>query len=243
MLSYDQRADDLKSISIVIPVFNEVSTISAVIERVRVAPALGLQKQIIVVDDGSTDGTREILSRVADSEVCCFFHEQNQGKGAAVRTGFAHASGDIVLVQDADSEYDPDEYPRLLAPLVKGKADVVLTSRFLGGEEHRVLYFWHAVANRLLTLLSNMMTDLNLTDMESGYKVFKRTVLERLTLQESRFGFEPEIVAKLARLNCRIYEVGISYEGRTYEEGKKIGWKDGIRAVWCIVKYSKWWSR
>lgn len=243
MLSYDQRADDLKSISIVIPVFNEVSTISAVIERVRVAPALGLQKQIIVVDDGSTDGTRGILSRIADSEVCCFFHEQNQGKGAAVRTGFAHASGDIVLVQDADSEYDPDEYPRLLAPLVKGKADVVLTSRFLGGEEHRVLYFWHAVANRLLTLLSNMMTDLNLTDMESGYKVFKRTVLERLTLQENRFGFEPEIVAKLARLNCRIYEVGISYEGRTYEEGKKIGWKDGIRAVWCIVKYSKWWSR
>ena len=230
-MNHDQQEDEMRSISVVIPVFNEVSTIDTIIERVRFAPVLGLKKQIIVVDDGSTDGTREILGAITDSEVQCIFHQRNQGKGAAVRTGFAHASGDIVLVQDADGEYNPDEYPKLLAPLLKGKADVVLTSRFWGSEEHRVLYFWHAVANRVLTLMSNMMTDLNLTDMESGYKVFKRSILEQITLEEDRFGFEPEIVAKLARPKCRIYEVGISYEGRTYEQGKKIGWRDGIRVL------------
>jgi glycosyltransferase involved in cell wall biosynthesis len=223
----------------VIPVFDEIATIELLLDRVRKAPTLGLKKQIIVVDDCSTDGTREYLQRLTGAELTCLFHERNQGKGAALRTGFARAEGDVVLVQDADLEYDPDEYPKLLRPILDGRADVVLSSRFLTGEEHRVLYFWHSVANRGLTLLSNVFTNLNLTDMESGYKVLTRRVLEQMTIEENRFGFEPEIVAKVARLRCRVYEVGISYAGRTYDEGKKIRWTDGVRALWCIVKYSR----
>jgi glycosyltransferase involved in cell wall biosynthesis len=230
----------MKTLSIVIPVFNERSTIAEVLDRVRMAPVMGLTKEIVVVDDCSTDGTTDYLRGLtADDGVRCLFHDRNQGKGAGLRTGFAAATGDIVLVQDADLEYDPEEYPKLLRPILEGKADVVLSSRFLAGEQHRVLYFWHSVANRFLTLLSNMMTNLNLSDMESCYKVMTRSVLERVVIQENRFGFEPEIVAKVARLRCRIFEVGISYAGRTYEEGKKITWKDGVRALWCIVKYSR----
>jgi len=223
----------------VIPVFNEMATIQPLLDRVRKAPTLELKKEIIVVDDCSTDGTREYLQRLSGADLTCLFHERNQGKGAALRTGFARAEGDVVVVQDADLEYDPDEYPKLLRPILDGRADVVLSSRFLTGDEHRVLYFWHSVANRGLTLLSNVFTNLNLTDMESGYKVFTHRVLEQITIEENRFGFEPEIVAKVARLQCRIYEVGISYAGRTYDEGKKIRWTDGVRALWCIVKYSR----
>jgi glycosyltransferase involved in cell wall biosynthesis len=230
----------MNTLSIVIPVFNERTTLPAVLDRVRMAPAPGLKKEIVVVDDFSTDGTREYLAALQDRGVICVFHDENRGKGAALRSGFARATGDIILVQDADLEYDPEEYPKLLRPIVDGDADVVLSSRFLGGEQHRVLYFWHSVGNRLLTLLSNMFTNLNLTDMESGYKVFVRPVVERLRLQEDRFGFEPEVVAKVARMKCRIYEVGISYSGRTYEQGKKIRWTDGVRALWCIVRYSRW---
>jgi glycosyltransferase involved in cell wall biosynthesis len=222
-----------------IPVFNEMATIETLLGRVRKAPTIQLDMEIIVVDDGSTDGTREYLQRLSGAGLTCLFHEQNQGKGAALRTGFARAQGDVVLVQDADLEYDPAEYPRLLRPILDGRADVVLSSRFLAGDEHRVLYFWHSVANRGLTLLSNVFTNLNLTDMESGYKVFTHRVLEQITIEEKRFGFEPEIVAKVARLRCRVYEVGISYAGRTYDEGKKIRWTDGLRAIWCIVKYSR----
>jgi glycosyltransferase involved in cell wall biosynthesis len=224
----------------VIPVFNEMMTIEPLLDRVRKAPTLDLHKQIIVVDDCSTDGTREYLQqRLSSADLTCLFHEHNQGKGAALRTGFARAEGDVVLVQDADLEYEPAEYPKLLRPILDGRADVVLSSRFLAGDEHRVLYFWHSVANRGLTLLSNVFTNLNLTDMESGYKVFARRALEQITIEEKRFGFEPEIVAKVARLRCRVYEVGISYAGRTYDEGKKIRWTDGLRAIWCIVKYSR----
>ena len=223
-----------------IPVFNELMTIESLLDRVRKAPTLQLEKQIIVVDDCSTDGTREYLQqRLSGGDLTCLFHEQNQGKGAALRTGFARAQGDVVLVQDADLEYDPAEYPKLLRPILDGRADVMLSSRFLTGDEHRVLYFWHSVANRGLTLLSNVFSNLNLTDMESGYKVFARRALEQITIEEKRFGFEPEIVAKVARLRCRVYEVGISYAGRTYDEGKKIRWTDGLRAIWCIVKYSR----
>ncbi len=228
----------MNTLSIVIPVFNEMLTIERLLDRVRMASTVELKKEIIVVDDCSTDGTREYLHQLRGAGLACLFHEQNQGKGAALRTGFARATGDVVLVQDADLEYDPDEYPKLLRPILDGRADVVLSSRFLTGDEHRVLYFWHSVANRGLTLLSNVFTNLNLTDMESGYKVFTRRVLEQITIQENRFGFEPEIVAKVARLRCRIYEVGISYAGRTYDEGKKIRWTDGVRALWCIVRYS-----
>ena len=216
-----------------------MATIQLLLERVRKAPTLDLKKEVIVVDDCSTDGTREYLQRLSGADLTCLFHEKNQGKGAALRTGFARAAGDVVIVQDADLEYDPDEYPKLLRPILAGRADVVLSSRFLAGDEHRVLYFWHSVANRGLTLLSNVFSNLNLTDMESGYKVFTHRVLEQITIEENRFGFEPEIVAKVARLRCRIYEVGISYAGRTYEEGKKIRWTDGVRAIWCIVKYSR----
>jgi glycosyltransferase involved in cell wall biosynthesis len=224
-------------LSIVIPVFNELATLPTLIERVQQAPTLGLQKEIVFVDDHSTDGTREFLRELAVDGVKCYFHDRNQGKGAALRTGFRAATGDIVLVQDADLEYDPRDYPKLLRPIIENKADVVLSSRFLAGDEHRVLYFWHSVGNRFLTLLSNVFTNLNLTDMESCYKVFTRSVVERITIEENRFGFEPEVVAKVASMGCRIYEVGVSYAGRTYAEGKKIGWKDGVRAIWCIVKY------
>lgn len=225
-------------LSVVIPVFNEAATVGRLIERVS-GVALDLQKEIIVVDDGSTDGTDEALRGYADrADVRLLRHERNRGKGAALRTGFAAAAGDIVIVQDADLEYDPAEYPRLIQPILDGKADVVYGSRFAGGEHHRVLYFWHYVGNRLLTLLSNAFTNLNLTDMETCYKVFRREVLEDMRLREDRFGFEPEITAKVARRRWVVYEVGISYSGRTYEEGKKIAWQDGCRAIWCILRYN-----
>ena len=200
--------------------------------------AVPIEKEIILVDDCSRDGTREHLEGLADPELRVLAHEVNQGKGAALRTGFKAATGDVVIIQDADLEYDPAEYPKLLAPILDGRADVVYGSRFLGGETHRVLYFWHSVGNRFLTLMSNMMTNLNLTDMETCYKVFRADVLKRIEVEENRFGFEPEITAKVAKLHVRVYEVGISYAGRTYEEGKKIGWKDGVRAIWCILKYN-----
>src|SRR5262245_7191967 len=222
-------------LSVVIPVYNEERWIEEVLRRVQ---AVEVPKEIIIVDDCSKDGTRDILKRVRDDNVKIIFQDKNQGKGAALRRGFAEASGDVVLVQDADLEYDPAEYPRLLQPILEGKADVVYGSRFIG-ERHRVLYFWHSVANRVLTTLSNMFTNLNLTDMETCYKVFRREVIQGITLKSNRFGFEPEVTAKVARRRpaWRIYEVPISYAGRTYEEGKKIGLKDAFVAFWCILRF------
>jgi len=223
-------------LSIVIPAYNEQNTLEEIVQRVERVP---VDKEIIVVDDCSQDGTAEIAQRLAAAGRIRFFrHEKNQGKGAALRTGFREALGDMVIVQDADLEYDPGEIPRLMEPILADKADVVFGSRFAGGESHRVLYFWHSIGNRALTVASNMMTDLNLTDMETCYKLFKREVLQKITIEEDRFGFEPEITAKVARAGCRIYEIGISYSGRTYAEGKKIGWRDGVRALWCIAKYN-----
>ena len=203
------------------------------------AVQIPLIKEIILVDDASQDGTTEVMQKkINDPEVVKIFHEFNQGKGAALRTGFSRATGDIILVQDADLEYDPKEYPKLLEPILAGRADVVYGSRFQGSDAHRVLYFWHMIGNKLLTLVSNMFTNINLTDMETCYKVFTRQVIDNINICENRFGFEPEITAKVAKQRCRIYEVGISYNGRFYEEGKKIGWRDGVRAFWCIVKYN-----
>jgi len=223
-------------LSVVIPAYNEERTIEEIVGAVAAVP---VEKEIIVVDDCSRDGTLGVLQRLeGEGRIRLLRHEVNQGKGAALRTGFRAARGDMVIIQDADLEYDPGEYPRLIRPILDGKADVVFGSRFIGGDSHRVLYFWHSVGNRGLTLLSNALTNLNLTDMEVCYKVFRREVIEKITIEENRFGFEPEITAKVAKLGCRVYEVGVSYSGRTYAEGKKIGWKDGFRALWCILKYN-----
>ncbi|MGD8504334.1 MAG: glycosyltransferase family 2 protein, partial [Syntrophobacterales bacterium] len=220
---------------VVIPVYNEVGTVEEIVARVQAVP---LDKEIVMVDDASTDGTREQLEKIDQTheDVTVIYHDHNQGKGAALRTGFNSATGDVVIIQDADLEYDPREYPVLLEPIMDGRADVVYGSRFLGGP-HRVLFFWHYVGNKFLTLLSNALTNLNLTDMETCYKVFKREILEGMTLRSNRFGFEPEFTVKVAKKNLRIYEVPISYSGRTYAEGKKIGWKDGVKAIFSIFYF------
>ena len=224
-------------LSVIIPCYNEKNTIRGIVDAVRAAPYE--HKEIIIVDDCSRDGTRDILrSDIAPLVDQILYHETNQGKGAALRTGIQAATGDVVIIQDADLEYDPNEYPLLIDPILHDRADVVFGSRFMGSRPHRVLYFWHRIGNGFLTLLSNMFTNLNLSDMETCYKVFRREIIQSIRIEENRFGFEPEITAKVAKLDVRIYEVGISYYGRTYSEGKKIGWKDGFRAIWCIIKYN-----
>ncbi|QSJ20679.1 glycosyltransferase family 2 protein [Nostoc sp. UHCC 0702] len=224
-------------LSVIIPCFNEVETIEQVLHAVKASPIKNLE--IIIVDDCSTDGTTEKLhSRLETKVDKIIYHKRNLGKGAALRTGFAAATGDIIIVQDADLEYDPQEYPLMIEPILDNKADVVFGSRFQGGRPHRVVYYWHRVGNSFLTMLSNMFTNINLTDMETCYKAFRREIIQNINIEENRFGFEPEITAKIAKTGCRIYEVGISYYGRTYNEGKKIGWKDGIRAIFCIFKYN-----
>ena len=226
-------------LSVIIPCYNEKSTIKDLLEAVEKSPVS--PKEVIVVDDASTDGTLDHLeSELGHLYQLLLKHDVNRGKGAALRTGISAATGDIVVIQDADLEYDPSEYEKLIQPIVEQRADVVYGSRFIGAAPHRVLYFWHRVGNGFLTLLSNMLTNLNLTDMETCYKVFRRDIIQSITIEENRFGFEPEITAKISRLQCRLFEVGISYYGRTYEEGKKIGWRDGVRAIYCILKYNLW---
>ena len=224
------------NLSVIIPVYNEVDTLDEILLAVSAVP---VDKEIILVDDGSTDGSREKLQELENrAGTKVLYHDRNRGKGAAIRTGIAVAEKDLVIIQDADLEYDPREIPALMQPILADKADVVYGSRFMGGAPHRVLYFWHSVGNQLLTVLSNMLSDLNLTDMETCYKLFRREVIQSIEIEESRFGIEPEITAKIAKGSWRIYEMGISYSGRTYEEGKKVGWQDGLRAVWCILKYN-----
>jgi glycosyltransferase involved in cell wall biosynthesis len=233
-------------LSVVMPVYNEKATIRKIVERVM-SVRLPVDLELIIVDDCSSDGTREVLEQLEqdmqDKQIRLVLHERNRGKGAAIRSGLQHMRGDIVVVQDADLEYDPAEYPVLLQPILDGKADAVYGSRFMGGQPHRVLYFWHMIGNKMLTLLSNMFTNLNLTDMETCYKMVRTDVMRQIAIEQDRFGFEPEITAKLSRIRgIRIYEVGISYSGRTYLEGKKIGWRDGLNAIWCILKYTwPWW--
>tara|TARA_Y100000991_G_scaffold124658_1_gene93924 strand:- start:618 stop:1325 length:708 start_codon:yes stop_codon:yes gene_type:complete len=223
-------------LSVIVPCFNEISTIEEVIDKILKSPVN--PKEIIIVDDFSTDGSREYLKMLKNKKIKIIFHQKNLGKGAALASGINLAEGEIVIIQDADLEYDPNEYPNVLGPILSGKADVVYGSRFQGGQPHRVVYFWHRIGNGFLTIFSNLFTDLNLTDMETCYKAFKTEIIKKIMIEEKRFGFEPEITAKISKLNCRIYEVGISYYGRTYREGKKIGWKDGIRAIYCIIKYN-----
>ncbi len=235
-MSHKLTLDTIK-LSIVIPCYNEQSTIRTIVDAVLASPVKN--KEIIIVDDCSKDNTREVLKNEIQPLVNkIIFHDVNQGKGAALRTGIASATGDVVIIQDADLEYDPQEYPIILEPFLQDKADVVFGSRFMGGNAHRVVYYWHRLGNIFLTTLSNMFTNINLTDMETCYKAFKREIIQSIKIEENRFGFEPEITAKIAKTRCRIYEVGISYYGRTYEEGKKIGWKDGFRAIYCILKYN-----
>jgi glycosyltransferase involved in cell wall biosynthesis len=224
-------------LTVVIPCYNEIETIQKIIDAVKASPVPDCE--IIIIDDYSTDGTRELLQNELHTQVDqVIYHDKNYGKGAALRSGFAAVTGDIVIIQDADLEYDPQEYPDMIQPILDGKADIVFGSRFVSGRSRRVVYYWHMVGNHFLTMLSNMLTNINLTDMETCYKAFRREVIQSIKIEENRFGFEPEITAKVAKMGCRIYEVGISYYGRTYEEGKKIGWKDGVQAIYCILKYN-----
>ena len=244
-MSFDVRKDEENPsdsnkndilLSIIVPCFNEINTIGKLIRKIKESPVKN--KEIIIIDDFSTDGTKEYLSNLKDDMITVQFHKTNQGKGAAINSGIKYARGQIILIQDADLEYDPAEYSFLINPIIEEKADIVYGSRFKGGQPHRVVYFWHRVGNGFLTFLSNVFTDLNLSDMETCYKAFKSEVIKDIEIEEKRFGFEPEITAKIARKDYRIYEVGISYYGRTYKEGKKIGWKDGFQAIWCILKYN-----